>query len=386
MALAKADILIVDDNPANLDLLGRILRQRGYKVRALPSGSLALDAARMSPPDLMMLDITMPGMDGYETCRAFKSESALASIPIIFISALDDAVDKVKAFGAGGADYVPKPFQAEEVLARVEHHLRLRDLQKELESRNRNLEEANQKLMELDQMKEGFTAMLVHDLKTPLTLMGLAMDLYREEGSIPEKTMDHCKRGLNQVLELLGDLLDVFRSDAQVIPLELETVAPGPFIAAITEGFIPLARQRKIELKVEAPDALPEFRADPRKLERVLSNLLSNAFKFTGEGGTISFCAGVQKGHGVDQGLSWIAFQVTDNGRGIPAAQLPYIFDPYRQASAADCKVGTGLGLAIVQRLVAAHGGRVQVQSQVGVGTTFLVEIPMSPNPESAAL
>lgn len=376
MADWKADLLIVDDNPANLDLLGRILRQRGYKVRALPSGPLALESARMAVPDLVMLDITMPGMDGYATCQAFKAEPALAPVPVIFISALDEAVDKVKAFGAGGADYVAKPFQAEEVLARVEHHLKLRTLQKELEARNQVLEEANAKLQELDRMKEGFTAMLVHDLKTPMTLLGLALDIYAEEGAIPDRTLEQCRRGLQRTVEILGDLLDVFRSDAQNIPLSPEPLSPSLFLRACGDTFVPMARQRGVALKVEDPGSLPLIMADPGRLDRVLSNLLSNALKFTAEGGVITLRAGLKEGEGVDQGLRWVAFQVSDTGRGIPANQLPYIFDPYRQTQAADSQAGSGLGLAIVQRIVAAHGGRIHVQSQVGVGTTFLVELP----------
>ncbi|WP_052314997.1 response regulator [Thiocystis violascens] len=137
---APPTILVVDDTPGNLDLLGRILTDAGYRVRQLPCGELALTSARTAPPDLILLDIRMPGLDGFEVCQRLKEEAITAEIPILFISALQDAGDKVRAFAAGGLDYITKPFQTEEVLARVATHLRLSALQRRLELQNRELE------------------------------------------------------------------------------------------------------------------------------------------------------------------------------------------------------------------------------------------------------
>ncbi len=143
----KADILVVDDNPANIDLLLSMLREQNYKARVTTSGSMALAATRLSPPDLIMLDITMPGMDGYEVCSHLKSDSDTSRIPVIFISALDEPMDKVKAFKVGGADYVTKPFSFEEVIARIEHHLEISRLQRELERKNTELLRKNEELV-----------------------------------------------------------------------------------------------------------------------------------------------------------------------------------------------------------------------------------------------
>ncbi len=136
-----ASIIIVDDTPANLELMAGMLKQRGYRVRTAPSGKLAIKAAQGEPPDLILLDITMPEMDGYEVCGRLKADETLRDIPVIFISALTETMDKVRAFSSGGVDYVSKPFQFEEVHARVETHLKLRHLQAELEGHNRDLEE-----------------------------------------------------------------------------------------------------------------------------------------------------------------------------------------------------------------------------------------------------
>jgi sigma-B regulation protein RsbU (phosphoserine phosphatase) len=142
----EADILVVDDTPANLRLLAGMLGQRGYRVRPVPSGKLALRAIASAPPDLILLDIRMPEMDGYQVCQRLKADEGTRDIPVIFISALDELGDKVRAFQAGGVDYVTKPFQFEEVLARVETHLALRRLQVRLEEANRELEAANRKM------------------------------------------------------------------------------------------------------------------------------------------------------------------------------------------------------------------------------------------------
>src|SRR6202011_419862 len=141
-----AGILVVDDTPANLQVLAGMLKDRGYKVRPAPSGKLALLAAQRDPPDLILLDINMPEMNGYEVCEHLKADDNLKGIPIIFISALTEPLDKVKAFAIGGVDYLTKPFQMEELHARVETHLKLRRLQIELEEYSRHLELARERL------------------------------------------------------------------------------------------------------------------------------------------------------------------------------------------------------------------------------------------------
>src|SRR5512139_330770 len=142
----QADILVVDDEHENLHVLSHMLHLFGYRVRAVSDGAMAVSVAQATPPDLIMLDISMPGMDGYETCQLLKADRRTRDIPVIFISALIDVEDKVKAFNVGGVDYVPKPFQIEEVLARLETHLSMRRLQVQLESANRQLEETNRNL------------------------------------------------------------------------------------------------------------------------------------------------------------------------------------------------------------------------------------------------
>jgi two-component system sensor histidine kinase/response regulator len=158
----RGSILVVDDTPANLRLLTGMLKEQGYRVRPAPNGRLALQAVRAEAPDLILLDINMPEMNGYETCEALKADEAYADIPVIFISALTETSDKIQAFQTGGVDYVTKPFQFEEVQARVEAHLTLFRLKRELEEKYRQLKE-------LEQLRDSLTHMIVHDLRSPLT-------------------------------------------------------------------------------------------------------------------------------------------------------------------------------------------------------------------------
>lgn len=172
------NILVVDDTPANLNLLTEMLKESGYRVRPVPSGKLAIQAVRNEKPDLILLDINMPEMDGYEVCAHLKADAASKDIPILFISAMTDTMDKVKAFSVGGVDYVIKPFQFEEVHARVEAHLRIRFLQRQLSEQNENLEQlvekrtrelakAYERLQELGRLKNNFMRMISHEIRTP---------------------------------------------------------------------------------------------------------------------------------------------------------------------------------------------------------------------------
>lgn len=373
MADANPLVLIIDDNPVNLDLLGTLLRGAGCTTRAAISGRRGLDVARLAPPDLIMLDITMPELDGYATCAALKADPSLRHIPVIFISALDDAMDKVKAFQVGGADYVTKPFQAEEVLARVRHQFALASLQRELRLRNDTLEEANRRLQEAERLKAVLTAMLVHDLKSPLTSIGLALQIYEEEGAIPPRTLAGCRQSLEKVLGLVQDLLEVFRSEGAEIPLQLADTDPALFFGELQAQFRPQAEHKGISFACSLGELPATVKVDPLRLERAFANLFGNALKFTPPGGRISLAAAAEAA----EGRNWLRVEVADTGRGIPEDLLPYVFEPYYQTDGQARQMGVGLGLAIVKRTVEAHQGQVAVQSREGQGARFTLRLPL---------
>ncbi|MEI6178118.1 MAG: response regulator [Verrucomicrobiota bacterium] len=217
VSLTDMNILIVDDSPVNVLLLARMLTARGYRTRSALSGALALEVARAEAPDLILLDIAMPEMDGYQVCEQFKADAVLRDIPVIFISALRETFDKVKAFRVGGVDYVTKPFQIEEVYARVETHLRMSSLQRQLSAYNENLEQqvvertreltqASERLRELGGLKDDFLHMISHEIRTPangiLGIGNLVLDMCpdSEERTLLEPMFEQsCSRLLNLI-------------------------------------------------------------------------------------------------------------------------------------------------------------------------------------------
>jgi len=376
MLVPPADLLLVDDNPTNLDLLTRVLKGSHHRVRTVTSGAMALEAARRQPPELLLLDVSMPEMDGYQVCQALAQQPVLAPIPVIFISALDDPLDKVKAFQVGGRDYITKPFSAEEVLARVEHHVSLGRLQKDLERQNQALLDANLKLKEVHTLKANFTAMLVHDIRSPLAGVGLMLDSLKAGIPLRPALLSQAEQSFGQVRHLLDEMLELHRSEHGQVPMETQPVDPGHWLKGLAAAFELRASEAGLHFQANIPEGLPEIRGDRAKLDRVMHNLLDNALKFTPRGGAVRLEATQDFGSGVESGLRFLRIGVIDTGRGIPPDKLPFVFDPFRQTERGDADRGFGLGLAIVQRLVAAHQGQIRAQSQLGFGTSFTLHLP----------
>ena len=255
---------------------------------------------------------------------------------------------------------------------------RVRERTQQLAESNQVLGEAVAGLQELEQLKASFTAMLVHDLRSPLTGIQGVLETYGHHGSIKPDLLQQALRHLDATVHMLNDLMELFRGEGRAIPLDAAPTSPRQVLEAACAQYAVQAEQRGVRLELVCPGDLPEVSLDPRKVDRILANLLGNALKYTPKGGSIHLEIRVVEGTGVDLGLSWMRVDITDSGQGIPAEVLPYIFDPYRQASKRDANLGFGLGLAIVQRLMAAHRGRITVNSQLGVGTTFSLFFPMA--------
>jgi two-component system sensor histidine kinase/response regulator len=371
----RGDILLVDDQPANLEVLSNLLSGSGYRVRAVTSGPRAIEAAQLLPPDCILLDIAMPEMDGFETCRNLRARESLEAVPIIFITAFDDGEHKLAAFEAGGRDYVTKPFQAEEVLARVDAQVRLCRMERDLRQQNARLLQANAQLEQVNTMRARLSAMLIHDLKSPLTVIGAAIspDMVQDE-----ELLQSARVSFDKMLRLVQELLELFRSEQLGSELQKAPIDLLGLAESAVGNLKHVARRRGVTLSLHSLRDVPALAADAEKLDRVLSNLLENAIKYTGEGGTVTVSIGVEEGVGVEAGTSYALMSVSDDGPGIAREDLPFIFDPYRQRAAQRSEPGSvGLGLSIVRRLVAAHGGRVNVLSRVGVGSEFRVLLPL---------
>ena len=367
------DILIVDDQPENLQLLFDTLSHKNYDLRRVLSGQLALQIAQFDPPDLVLLDIRMPGIDGYEVCRRLKADARTQAIPVIFLSALDEPVDKVKAFEVGGADYISKPFQVLEVLARVQHQLRLSHMQarlvaqqKQLETRTRALEAANQEL-------EFFSSSASHDLRTPLRgLQSLAQALIEDYGEqldeLGSTYLQRIQLTAIEMDELLNSLLNYSRIG------RMQTSLRRTSIQMVLDRVL-----RKLRAEIARRDAVVEVQADlptinsfPLILEQVATNLISNALKYVSPGTSPRIYVGAE------QHQQFVRWFFRDNGIGIEEEYQARIFKPFERLHGYESYTGTGFGLAIVQRGMKRLGGRYGVESTPGKGSCFWVEIPIN--------
>lgn len=376
----SGNIMIVDDTPANLEVLAALLHKHGYGVRPAINGPIAIQAARSQPPDLIILDISMPDMDGYEVCSILKSDPLTRHVPIIFISAIDETINKVHAFSMGGVDYITKPVQAEEAMARIETQLTLSRQRQALEQQYHELtllrEQERERFEELNLLKDQFVRTVSHDLKNPIGIIVGHIDMLEASPRLNQADHDllmNIRRGAERMDNLIHDLLDLARIEAGV-SLQVETGFLGNFLRSCVADLEMLAQQKDLTLIFDPPD--PDFRValDDRRIVQVLNNLLTNAFKYTPAGGQV---------HVYTQVLAndYYAIVIEDTGIGIPAEALPHIFERFYRVRHANYRQieGTGLGLSIANAIVEQHSGRIDVESQEGRGSVFSVVLPKRP-------
>ena len=368
-------IMVVDDTPANLKLLNEMLHGWGYRVRAFPSGRLALASALEDPPEMILLDITMPEMDGFEVCRQLKATPELQSIPVIFISALSEVIDKVKAFSCGGVDYVTKPFQMDEVRSRVETHLKIRQLQKAFEAQNRQLRENYDRLLALEIMRDNITHMIVHDLRSPLMAIAGNLELVSDEaGSLSElrkKCLTGSIKAARKLNEMISSLLDVSRLESGQMPVSLELCDLRQMIDSVAETLSGLLRDCPVVVASQPEETTVV--CDQVLLQRVLGNLLGNAAKYSPKSMPIAI--------GFQRIQDFLKVTIRDQGPGIAPENHARIFEKFGQvaSSPGSNRHSSGLGLVFCKLAIEAHGGQVGVESELGKGSTFWFTLPISP-------
>ena len=374
-----ADILIVDDILANTQLLSQLLIENGYKVRKLISGERALKAVELQAPDLILLDIKMPGMDGYEVCRQLKASEATCDIPIIFISALDDVFDKVKGFEAGGADYIIKPFEPVEVLARVSAQLKMQRLQQQLRCANVQLAAQNVQLsqeIQERQQAEGNLRMLLHavshDLRSPLSGMSLLLrSRLNDAGSnivIDRRTVEVMVQSCSRQLQLIESLTATQQLDVKSASLAMKPLSLPALVQNILIERLPILNQHRVKVKQLFAADLPLVNADAQQLWRVFGNLIDNAVKYN-QSGFILTVEAKKEGE-------MVRCTVADNGAGISLQQCARLFEPYTRGVGVSLRQGLGLGLYICRQIVEAHGGEIGVDSELGKGARFWLTLP----------
>ena len=368
----KANIMIVDDTLPNLRVLGKMLTERGYLVRGITNGPMALTAAASEPPDLILLDIIMPEMDGYEVCKRLKSNRATRSVPVIFLSALDEALDKVRAFEVGGVDYITKPFQVEEVLARVATHLALQSLTRQLAQRVEDFRRANRALQESNDELDAFARTVAHDLKNPLASIVMGMEILQRfaKTSCADERTTKVVRDLSASARKMINIIDELLLLASV---RQEEVVRGPVDMAEVVGQAQERLAWVIEEhhgEISLPASWPVAHGYAPWIEEVWANYLSNGLRYGGRPPRLELGA-------TEQADGLIRFWVRDNGPGIPEDKLGTLFVEFARIERTRAE-GHGLGLSVVKRIVTKLGGSVGVESTLGEGSTFYFTLPKS--------
>ncbi|MDX2217274.1 MAG: hybrid sensor histidine kinase/response regulator [Oculatellaceae cyanobacterium bins.114] len=375
MSNSTANILVIDDQLDNLRALSKILQGKGYRVRQAPSGSMALRAIAAQPPDLILLDILMPEMDGYTVCTALKLAPQTREIPIIFLSALDEVSDKIKAFDMGGVDYITKPFQIGEVVARINNQLILQQKQRQWSDL-------------LDQLKNDFLSTISHELRTPVANMRMVLQLLmlateqgqtfldQVAGTEPENNrimqyfkilQEECEREIS----LIQDLLDLQHLEAGAHPPKLVPLDLNEWVLHLLESYELQFQTHHQRLTVKLSPNLPALTTDVNSLSRIVTELLNNALKYTPVNQEIMVSSEANASH--------ILLHIRNSGVEIPPEERSRIFDKFYRIPNHDPwrHNGTGLGLSLVWQLVKQMGGTIQVTSGDRM-TCFTLQLPWS--------
>jgi signal transduction histidine kinase len=348
MPMQAATILAIDDQDDNLALLEALLQPLVTTIYTALDGPTGLALARQHKPDLILLDLMMPGMDGFEVLERLRQDPATRPIPVIVLTAnFRDSESVARGFELGATEYLTKPIQLDELVVRIRSMVRLATAERELA-----------------RLRRDFASMLVHDMRAPLDGVRLVLRTLERQDPAHAELLGLALDGLGEVGQLIEDLLEVNRLEDEGFKAQLGPVAPRAVMAEALAAVKPVADARGLALALEAGE-VPAVQADPRLLRRTLDNLLANALKFTEAGGVA--VSARREGDAV-------VLAVADTGPGIAPEALPRIFDRYYTGGGS-----YGLGLAFCQKAVEAMGGRITAQSQPGQGTTFSIQLSVVP-------
>ncbi|OQX27285.1 MAG: hypothetical protein BWK80_06080 [Desulfobacteraceae bacterium IS3] len=381
----KAGILIVDDNPANLDVLVDYLEDSGFRIFVSTSGERAIQQLEHIKPDIILLDIMMPGMDGFETCRYLKEKKATRHIPIIFMTALSETVDKVRGFYMGASDYITKPFQQEEVLVRLTTHLTIQRQKKELAAlnakffkTNTELYEANRRLSESNAAKDKFFSVIAADMRSLFFyLLNLSDSLADTASGCDCKNIEELawsvRDSVRQAYHLMENLLHWSKVQIGVAEFQPRKLNLNEVISKNIILMADMAKQKEIDLSHTVESDMSVY-ADANMTDTILFNLISNAVKFTHKGGEAEVTARFPD----SDEKKFVEIAVSDTGIGIRGSDIPKLFrlnEKFKKLGTAGEK-GSGLGLLLCKELVETLRGKIWVESEVGKGTTVRFTLP----------
>lgn len=365
-------LLVVDDLPDNSFLIQAILEEEGYQIEVEDNGPAALARIEASPPDLVLLDVMMPGMDGYEVTRRVRRNQNLPFIPILLITAYDQP-SVVKGLDVGADDFIRKPVEVEELLARVRSLLRLKH---SLDERDR-----------IARQREDFVSRLTHDLRTPLVAADRMLKLFQEEafGEIPQpmqEAINILARSNQNLLEMVNNLLQVYRYEAGRQTLNFNPVVLTAVVEEVVQELKPLLLEKGLTLNLELAAPLPAVQGDRLELRRVVTNLLGNAIKFTDRGRIDVRLSALTTTSAPslppDPATPWVVLEIQDTGPGISPQDQASLFERFQRGQ--HQRPGSGLGLHLSRYIVEAHHGKIELESTVGQGSCFTVRLPALPD------
>jgi two-component system, sensor histidine kinase and response regulator len=360
-------ILVVDDNKENLKVVSNFLKAEGYQIALSLNADDARNILEENQIDLILLDVMMPGTDGFTLCRQLKEDNRLKEIPVIFLTAKTETSDLVEGFNSGGVDYITKPFQKEELIARVNNHVALANAKNEI------LKQAEQ-IQRINRTKDRLYSVIAHDIKSPFAnismLISTLAEGYIDAGSEEyEEILQNINSSTQETYALLLNLLQWTRSQTGDLEIAPEPISVEALVTNTFRFFDPQASKKKIKLEKSVQDGLI-IEADQNMMKSVLQNLVNNAIKFTKPGGRIAINA-AEKDHN-------IVINITDDGIGISETNMKKLFVDEGQVTTrgTNDETGSGLGLLLVKEFVQRNGGATAVKSKEGEGTTFTLTFP----------
>jgi len=369
-------ILVVDDTEDNLDLLEFALKRKPVKMLRATSGKECLEVAAQKQPDVILLDIQMPEMDGFETLKRLRASKKTANIPVIFLTAQrKDAASIEQGLLLGADEYLTKPIDIDELLVRTRSLVRLKKME-----------------VELERTKQDFMAMLIHDLRSPLGGISSILELLEEPilkgyqvQEVHKELLLSAEDATRRLLNLINDMLDLSKFEAGKMKLVYEQVNVIETAQKIINQLYPQFKQKGINLNFNFMNDVPIIIGDGQKISQVFTNLLSNSLKFTPPKGNVTIEIKHVKSTGEGSKDNYIISSISNDGPGIPPDELPTLFERYKQGTASKIAQvkGTGLGLAICKMIVESHGGSITAESEPGKLTTFRFTLPMQPPVES---
>ncbi len=357
-------ILIVDDNLKNLQVTAKLLKEKNYLISLAQSGKSALLQLQQYPPDLILLDIMMPEMDGLEVCRKIKGDEKHKEIPVIFLTAKNETIDVVEGFNVGGVDYISKPFKREELLIRVKNHLELANSKK--------------KIIEMNKTRDKLYSIIAHDIRSPLSNISMVIQAISDKIiSTDSEDFTEIINGLSDstqhTLTLLGNLLKWTELQSDSITLSPTTLSVYPIIVDCVNLLKANAESKDIIINLNIQESTSAY-FDELSIHTVFRNLLANAIKFTSSNGEINISS--------TENTEFVRISVKDNGTGIKEDVLEKIFKKHEPHTTpgTNKEQGTGLGLFVVKDFIAKNNGILHIKSKLGEGTEIIVSLPIEEN------